>query len=109
MLQYLEAVFEDGLLRPLEPLALIDKQHVFLTITGVRSQEPVDERSSEMEWLARNRSGYRGQWVALQGESLLSHGSDGRAVLDEARRTGCASPLLVHVPEDYDMPSAGWL
>jgi predicted DNA-binding antitoxin AbrB/MazE fold protein len=109
MLQHLEAVFENGLLRPLEPLALVDKQHVFLTITGLAGQEPVSERSAEMEWLARNRSGYRGPWVALQGESLLSHGSDGRAVRDEARRRGFLRPLLVHIPEDPDMPSAGWL
>jgi predicted DNA-binding antitoxin AbrB/MazE fold protein len=35
MLRQLEAIFEDGVLRPLEPLSLAEKQHVRLTISDV--------------------------------------------------------------------------
>jgi predicted DNA-binding antitoxin AbrB/MazE fold protein len=33
MVQHVEAVYENGLLRPLEPLDLLDSQHVRITVT----------------------------------------------------------------------------
>jgi hypothetical protein len=47
--------------------------------------------------------------VALHGGLLLSHGSDARAVRDEARAKGIQLPLLVHIPGEPNLPSAGWL
>lgn len=116
MVQQLEAVFEQGVLRPLEPLSLTENQHVLVTISDIKAPEEtstgVDEgasRTAELKWLSVHRHEYRGQWVALQGDVLLSHGPRGQAVLDEARRKGVQLPLLEHIAEDFDMPSAGWL
>jgi predicted DNA-binding antitoxin AbrB/MazE fold protein len=116
MVQQLEAVFEQGVLRPLEPLSLTENQHVLVTISDIKVAEKtsaqVDETSArvvEREWLSIHRGEYRGQWVALQGSVLLSHGPRAQAVLDEARRKGVLRPLLVSIPEDFDLPSAGWL
>lgn len=109
MVRELEAVFENGLLRPLEPLSLAEKQRVHVTITDLQPQETVNHRYAELNWLAAHELEYAGQWVALDGDILLSHGSDAFAVRDEARLKGVARPLLVHIPKEPNQPSAGWL
>lgn len=110
MVQQLEAVFEQGVLRPLEPLSLTENQHVLVTINDFPADpEVASHRYEELEWLSVHRHEYRGQWVALQGNALISHGPRGQAVLDEARRKGVPRPLLEHIAEDFDMPSVGWL
>jgi predicted DNA-binding antitoxin AbrB/MazE fold protein len=116
MVQQLEAVFEQGVLRPLEPLSLTENQHVLVTISDIKVAEEastrIDETSArveEQEWLGIHSGEYRGQWVALQANVLLSHGPRAQAVLDEARRKGVQRPLLVSIPDDFDLPSVGWL
>ena len=106
MTQHAEAIFEDGLLRPLHPLSLQDKQHVLLTITDVSAPGANSGRMPEQEWLRLLGQEYRGQWVALNGEELLSHGPDARGVRDEARAKGVPTPLMVHIPDEPDLPSA---
>ena len=60
MIRQLEAVFEHGVLRPLEPLTLPEHQHVRLTLEekparlSWKSTEPVNERREQMQWLAKN-------------------------------------------------------
>ena len=108
-MRQMEAVFEQGVLRPLEPLSLRENQRVLVTITDVPGVEKVCARKAEQDWLTAYGHHYRGQWVALQGDVLLSHGPKARAVRDEARQKGVARPLLVRIPEDPGQPSAGWL
>ncbi|HXB68801.1 MAG TPA: antitoxin AF2212-like protein [Candidatus Acidoferrales bacterium] len=108
MTRQVEAVFEQGVLRPLEPLSLPEQQHVFVTITDVPVKGTGGSRQAEMAWLDAHGHEYLGQWVALQGDVLLSHGSNARAVRDEARQKGIQFPLLFHVPEDFGQPKAGW-
>ena len=107
--QPIEAVFEHGVLRPLEPLALEDEQHVLITIRGVATHQTPYPRAAELEWLRQHRAEYRGQWVALDGDVLLSHGPKAGPVLEEACRKGVPQPLLTRVPDDIDLPSGGWL
>jgi hypothetical protein len=107
--QHAEAIFEDGILRPLGPLSLQDKQHVLLTITDVSAPGVNSGRMPEKEWLRVHGHRYRGQWVALNGEELLSHGSDARGVRDEARAKGVQTPLMVHIPDEPNAPSAFWV
>ena len=114
MTQHAEAIFEDGLLRSLEPLSLQDKQHVLLAITDVSAQgahsgRMPERRMPEKDWLRAHGQEYRGQWVALNGEELLSHGSDARRVRDEARAKGVQTPLMVHIPDEPNLPSAFWV
>ena len=109
MTRQLEAVFEEGVLRPLEPLFLKEKQHVLVTITDTLPSQGEFTRKAEMEWLDNYRHQYRGQWVALHGNTLLSHGSEARIVRNQARQKGISRPLLVHIPEEPELPSAGLL
>jgi predicted DNA-binding antitoxin AbrB/MazE fold protein len=114
MVRELEAVFENGLLRPLEPLSLEEQQRVHVTITDVTladamSPDTFNHRYPEQKWLAAHQLEYAGQWVALEGDVLLSHGPDALAVREEARRKGVDLPLMVHIPKEPNQPSAGWL
>jgi hypothetical protein len=68
-----------------------------------RSHE--DERA----WVEAHREEFLGQWVALDGGNLLAHGTDARAVYDEARAQGVDSPYLDRVMPKVDAYVGGWL
>jgi predicted DNA-binding antitoxin AbrB/MazE fold protein len=108
VIRHAEAIFEDGLLRPLEPLSLRDKQHVLLTITDASAPDANLARMPEQEWLKAHGQEYSGEWVALNGAELISHGPDARSVRDEARAKGVQTPLMVHIPDEPNLPSAFW-
>jgi hypothetical protein len=59
-----------------------------------------------MLWLDRNRSSYRGQWVALDGEKLLAAFASAKQVFSAVGDLDPA-PLVIHVEED-ETPFAGW-
>lgn len=110
MTRQVEAVFKDGVFRPVEQgLLLAENQHVMITISDMPTAVPSVGREEELKWLRSHGSEYRGQWVALQGGDLLSHGDKALAVRKEARKKGFARPLMVRVPEGPELPSAGWL
>lgn len=129
MARHLEAVYEQGVLRPLEPLILPEHQHVRLTLEehppeaksangglvhenpktlSWKSTEPVNERRAEMQWLAQESSSYAGEWVAIQGPRLIAHGAKLADVSAAAHAAGVTDPFFASVPEDPDIPFAGW-
>ena len=109
MVRQLEAVYEHGILRPIQPLLLDENQHVLVTISELPDQEHRMARFVEQEWIRTHGAIYPGQWVALHRSELVSHGPRARAVRDEARAKGIERPLLVHLPVEPGRPSAGWL
>ncbi len=110
----LEAVYEHGVLRPLEPLSLPEHQRVRLTLEENSSRlswqtsEPVNERREELRWLAKESGPYAGQWVALDGSHLVAHGARLADVSAAAAATGVAEPFFARVPQDKDVPFGGW-
>ena len=109
MVRHLEAVFEDGVLRPVEPLSLPQHQHVMVTIDDAPPVPASGERVGELTWLKTHGQGYIGQWVALEGNRLVAHGADARSVRDEARRLGVQVPLM-HRPSGTEAePQAFWI
>jgi hypothetical protein len=50
--------------------------------------------SAEYQWIDEHRDEYAGQWVALKGGQLISHGPHGREVLDAAREAGHPDAFL---------------
>ena len=64
-------------------------------------QEKVPDpmRKLEYQWLAKHRGQYSGQYVALDGNKLISYGKNGREVLTEARKLGVKHPYIVHIEE----------
>jgi predicted DNA-binding antitoxin AbrB/MazE fold protein len=113
MVRQLDAVYEQGVLRPLEPLALSEHQRVRLTLDerteplSWQSAEPVNERRDEMLWLAKESAPYAGEWVALDGARLVAHGPKLAAVRAAAQAAGITEPFLASIP-DNDLPFAGW-
>jgi hypothetical protein len=67
-------------------------------------------REREMRWLAdeQNRAKYGGQWVALEGEQVLSHGDDLRQVYAEAQAKGVRVPFTSFVEPLDALPFGGW-
>jgi predicted DNA-binding antitoxin AbrB/MazE fold protein len=118
MIRELEAVYEQGLLRPLEPLPLSECQKVHLTLDDqplppdyTHQSEPLSQakdRHEEMRWLAHEAGPYAGKWVALSGNRLIAHGTDAAVVRAAARAAGEERPLLTHLPADGELPFGGW-
>ncbi len=114
MARQLEAVYEQGILRPLEPLVLAEHQRVRLTIEekperlSWESAEPVNERREELRWLAKESGPYAGEWVALDGPKLVAHGDKLASVSAAAKAAGVTEPFFASVPRDKDMPFGGW-
>ena len=110
MVVEVDVVFENGVLRPVEPLALNENQRLHATLRDAPAVKPYNPRKLEQDWLDRHGDEYRGQWVALEGEVLLSAGTDAQVVLDEARAKGIKTPFLIHVETALDRcPSAFWI
>jgi predicted Zn-dependent protease len=67
-------------------------------------------RTNEQEraWVEAHRDEYLGQWVALDGDHLIAHGTDGKRVYDEARAQGITAPYLVHVTPKVEAYVGGW-
>jgi predicted DNA-binding antitoxin AbrB/MazE fold protein len=129
MARQLDAVYEQGVLRPLEPLVLPEHQHVRVTIEeqpavaksangapiqenpitlSGKSTEAANEWREEMQWLARESAPYAGEWVAIQGLRLIAHGAKLADVSAAATAAGVMDPFFASVPEDMDISFAGW-
>ena len=113
MVRQLDAVYEQGVLRPLEPLALSEHQRVRVTLEDQSAPQngttpPINERREEFLWLANESGPYAGQWVALDGSRLIAHGSELATVSAAARAAGVNRPLLTHLPCEGELPFGGW-
>lgn len=69
---------------------------------------PID-RAQEIEWIAKHRCQYLGQWVALDGDRLIGHGDDPRSLVEKARSEGVERPLIIHIQEELTAYTGGWL
>jgi hypothetical protein len=58
---------------------------------------PPKDRSKEYQWLEEHRMEYARQWVALNGDNLISRNTNCRVVIDEARQKGVPDALIVYV------------
>lgn len=63
----------------------------------------------ERAWLDAHRDEYLGQWVALDGDRLIAHGSDAREVYEAARARGVEAPYLDRVEPKAEAFMGGWL
>ncbi|MBL8295467.1 MAG: antitoxin family protein [Bryobacterales bacterium] len=110
----LEAVYEHGVLRPLEPLSLAEHQRVRLTLEekparlSWESSELIRERREELQWLAKDVGPYAGEWVALDGSRLVAHGTKLADVSAAATVAGVLEPFFARVPRETGVPFGGW-
>jgi hypothetical protein len=66
------------------------------------------DRSREQQWLIEHSKEFAGQWVALDGNRLLSHGNNARDVYEAAKKSGINRPLVVQVEKENELPFGGW-
>lgn len=124
MTTLIEAVYENGVLKPLVEAGF--KEHhrykvIFeepategeARINGDAGADEDDEKPDtysirEMEWLSKHRHEYPGQHVALDGDRLVSHGTDGREVYRQARAAGVKVPFMAYIEPADALPFGGW-
>lgn len=66
---------------------------------------PANHRVRELKFQESNPAALRpfiGQWVVLEGESILAHGSDPVRVVADARSQGVRVPYVFYVEEPKD-------
>lgn len=69
-----------------------------------------DTHERERAWIEGHRDEYLNQWVALDGDHLLAHGTDARQVYLAARAAGVRAPFLERVtPKEEGAFWGGWL
>ena len=108
MTRHLEAVYEAGVLRPLEPLPFAERQRLTLTVTDEGAASFSHLREKEQEWVRVNGPLYAGQWVAVEMDRLVGQGESARSVLEQARAKGVPNPLIVQIPKEPSLPFGGW-
>jgi len=59
------------------------------------------------KWINENSTEYMNQWVCLEGDQLISHGTDGLEVHRKAKEAGIEAPFLHHIV-DESLPFGGW-
>ncbi|MDX2044857.1 MAG: DUF5678 domain-containing protein [Acidobacteriota bacterium] len=78
-------------------------------LSEVRASSVVVNLEKELEWLREHWREYLGQWVVLDGERLIGHGSDPRPLVAQARAEGVKMPFAKYV-RDETLPSmGGWM
>jgi hypothetical protein len=96
-------------LKPVEPVDLAEKQRVVVQIEVPALAPPPGARTEETKWIGQNAHLYKGEWVAVQGSELISHGHDLHAVSAEADSKGVKRPLYYRVPKHLGEPHIGSL
>lgn len=84
------------------------ERHDQAAVQTEQLQQKEERFQKSLQWLDAHRAEYTGCWVALDGDLLLSHGTDGKQVYAEAQAAGIAQPLLHFVSENEDRPFGGW-
>jgi hypothetical protein len=64
--------------------------------------DPKDEAS--MRWMIANEYLYRGEWIALDGDRLISHGSDYAGVAAAAKADSAELPLIYFAEPEPERP-----
>jgi hypothetical protein len=67
------------------------------------------DRARELNWLAEHRREYLGQWVVLDKGELIGSGSNPTALVERGRATGSPRPLVIHINDENERATGGWL
>jgi Family of unknown function (DUF5678) len=73
----------------------------------IGTYEPED-RTKEHEWLHMHSDEYAGQWVALSGDRLISHGYALKEVMEKVEQEGITNALVVRAEASDALPFAGF-
>jgi len=113
----LDQIMEAARRLPLEDLRSLMRwlrEQERLAVQDQQAEDPVREQTDRfrkaMKWIDDHRAEYLGQWVALVGDRLISHGPDARQVYLEAKAAGVEVPFVECVRKKETLPFiGGWL
>ena len=88
---------------------LIEEELKLAVQSGADGAQSALHREREMQWLTEHEAEYAGQWLALDGDHLLSHGEDPHKVRAEARAMGVETPFVVFSENPDEFFTGGWL
>lgn len=105
----LQVIYENGTFRPLEPVPFFERQRLNVSISDEETADAGGPAPSiEQRWLQERGNQFADEWIALDGDRLVSHGPDAKSVFDEARAAGVPKPFFVRVTKQDDLPFGGW-
>jgi Family of unknown function (DUF5678) len=91
------------------PRALACGKGQIATALDSELEQPAPQsRAEETAWIDRHRDEYLGQWVAIEGDTLIAHGANPREVYLAAREAGVNSPFIERVEKRQDALMGGW-
>jgi len=111
-----QAVFEQVLIGiqslPPESLAKLreilnapsDREQRLAAARALAHSASLRDLSAEKQWLKEHCDEYAGQWVALKGDQLISHGRDHLAVYQAAKAAGHPDAFLELVEASDALP-----
>lgn len=67
-----------------------------------------NDPAPSMRWLAEHRAEYAGQYVALDGDRLVAHGTDPQEIIAAVRASGLNGLFFTLVPSADAPPFAGF-
>lgn len=71
-----------------------------------KSNPQIERYKKARKWLDENGEKYMNQWVCLDGDKLIAHGSDALEVHRQAKEAGIEIPYLEQIVEESDW--GGW-
>src|SRR5436189_2226932 len=72
-------------------------------------QKQLEDNAKSKKWIAEHREEYLNQWICLEGDQLVAHGTDGREVYRQAREAGMEIPFIKRIIEEPEAFVGGWL
>ena len=77
----------------------------------IETNEELEQKNKKfrqaLQWIDKHKEEFDGQFVVLDGNQLVAHGTDSKTVYDEARAKGYKSPFLKRVKAKV-LPFGGW-
>lgn len=68
---------------------------------------PMPDPRPSQQWMQHHAREYGGQWVALDGDRLIAHGEEAKAVFAAAKADGAYLPLVTYLPPADAPPFIG--
>ena len=108
MLQTVEKIIES-----VRALPKVEREKVFIWAEQEKRQLLLEKETKKavlkaeqnkfqaaMNWIDENRQKYPGEWVCLDGDKLVAHGTDAVKLYREAKEKGIEIPFVEHIVEE---------
>ena len=63
----------------------------------------IERYKKARKWLDAHSEEYMNEWVCLEGDELIAHGTDALEVHRKAKEAGIEIPFVHHIVPEYDM------